>query len=351
MTDIKSPQQHIDINWYRVPIEKAVLRELNQRSDRKGLAQAVGHLALLTLTGGLTIYSAGRGAASWILVPLLLLVHGAFYNFLLNGFHELCHGTVFASRKLNAFFLKVYSALGFYNYIHFQQSHRRHHRYTLHAPYDSEVLLPIQHTLKGFFLCGFVNFRYRFNLRGYVRHARGIIVDPWQQKLFPDSKPELRQQLFGWARFTLLLHGVILLVSLILGVMMHPRWLLLPFVTTFARAFGQGLNFLLNETQHVGLSDNVPDFRLCARTILVNPFFGFLYWQMQYHIEHHMYAAVPFYNLPRLHRLIRHALPEPTRGIFATWRQIGDILAKQKVDPGFTYVPALPHTDSAANRT
>lgn len=123
--------------------------------------------------------------------------------------------------------------------------------------------------------------------------------------------------------------------------------MLLPFLTTFARLFGQGLNFLLNATQHVGLSDNVPDFRLCARTFLVNPFFGFLYWQMQYHIEHHMYAAVPFYNLPRLHRLIRHQLPEPTRGIIATWRQIGSILARQKTDPDYTYKPPLPESTNA----
>lgn len=43
--------------------------------------------------------------------------------------------------------------------------------------------------------------------------------------------------------------------------------------------------------QHAGLSDNVPDFRLCCRTMILNPFFRFLYWHMNYHTEHHMYAA------------------------------------------------------------
>lgn len=345
MPDIKSSSEHIDINWYRVPLDKHVLKELNRRSDLKGLAQSIGHLALLALTGFLVLYSAGRGLWSWLLVPLLLVVHGAFYNFLLNGFHELCHGTVFASRTLNEFFLKTYSLLGWYNYVNFQQSHRRHHRYTLHPPFDSEVVLPIRHSIKGFCKFAIINLRFRFNFRGYYRHARGIILDPWQQKLFPESKPELRKQLIGWARFTLLAHGLIILASILLGILVHPRWLLLPLVTTFARAFGQGLNFLLNETQHVGLSDNVPDFRFCARSIRVNPFFGFIYWQMQYHIEHHMYAAVPFYNLPRLNRLIRQQLPEPPNGVIATWRQIGWILARQKEDPAYTYKPALPPAD------
>ena len=44
-----------------------------------------------------------------------------------------------------------------------------------------------------------------------------------------------------------------------------------------------------------GLQDYVPDFRLCYRRFLVNPVVRFLYWHMNFHIEHHMYAAVPCY--------------------------------------------------------
>ena len=76
--------------------------------------------------------------------------------------------------------------------------------------------------------------------------------------------------------------------------------------------------FLCNNTQHVGLQDNVPDFRLCTRTILLNLVVRFLYWHMNFHIEHHMYAAVPCYNLGRLHEAIKHNLPRSPNGLLET---------------------------------
>ena len=45
----------------------------------------------------------------------VLFVHGTFYAFLLNGFHELCHSTVFKTKSLNTLFLYVFSFLGWYN--------------------------------------------------------------------------------------------------------------------------------------------------------------------------------------------------------------------------------------------
>ena len=39
------------ISWYRTPISRDLLNELNQRSDWRGLVQTVGFLGVLTLTG------------------------------------------------------------------------------------------------------------------------------------------------------------------------------------------------------------------------------------------------------------------------------------------------------------
>ena len=84
------------------------------------------------------------------------------------------------------------------------------------------------------------------------------------------------------------------------------------------------------------------DFRLCCRTFTLNPLVRFLYWQMNYHTEHHMYAAVPCYHLARLHRLIRHDLPPTPHGLLAVWREIAAILARQAKDPAYRHVVALP---------
>ncbi len=75
----------------------------------------------------------------------------------------------------------------------------------------------------------------------------------------------------------------------------------------------------------------------------------FLYWHMNFHIEHHMYAAVPCYHLGRLHRLVRHDLPHCPRGLVETWRQIAAIQKRQKSDPDYQFVAELPPPVSASS--
>ncbi|MEZ4615726.1 MAG: hypothetical protein R2867_09475 [Caldilineaceae bacterium] len=103
-------QKNSKINWYRSPLPRTTLNELNQRSDLRGLAQTLGHLGLLMLTGTMAWIAATSGQVSLLL--FLLLLHGTVYAFLLNGFHELCHGTVFRTKWLNTFFLYLFSFLG-----------------------------------------------------------------------------------------------------------------------------------------------------------------------------------------------------------------------------------------------
>lgn len=45
---------------------------------------------------------------------------------------------------------------------------------------------------------------------------------------------------------------------------------------------------------------------------------------VNFHVEHHLLAAVPYYRLPAMHRLLqgRGALPEPTAGYWAVMRMI-----------------------------
>ena len=82
--------------------------------------------------------------------------------------------------------------------------------------------------------------------------------------------------------------------------------------------------------------------RRCTRTIILSAPLRFLYWSMNYHIEHHMYAAVPCYNLRKLHEKIRHDLPPCPRGLIATWKQIIAIHRRQRADPSYPYLPDLP---------
>jgi fatty acid desaturase len=70
----------------------------------------------------------------------------------------------------------------------------------------------------------------------------------------------------------------------------------------------------------------------------------FLYWNMNFHIEHHMFAAVPFYNLPRLHALMAHDYPIPLPGFLAGMRRLFAIKREQAKNPSYIFVPEFPST-------
>lgn len=102
------------------------------------------------------------------------------------------------------------------------------------------------------------------------------------------------------------------------------------------------LQLLCNHPQHAGLKKDSPDFRLSCRTNYLHPVLRFLYWHMNYHIEHHTYAAVPCYNLGKLHELMKHDLPPVLNGLFPVWEEIIAIQYRQKHEPGYSYEQPLP---------
>ena len=323
------------IRWYRSPIAADDLARLNQRSDARGLAQTLGFLALLLCSGGIAWVAADR--AHWLIALALVYLHGALYAFLVNGFHELCHKSVFKTNTLNFLFRNVYAFLGWYSHVSFWASHQAHHRYTLHPPDDLEVVLPVKLTLRSYLAFAVINPRgFYLRMKNVIQLCFGNIESEWEQALFPPENVPGRRALFRWARLLLAGHLLIAAVSIYLG------WWMLPVLLTLAPFYGGGFQYLLNEAQHIGLSDEVTDYRINTRTILLNPLLGFLYWQMNYHIEHHMYAAVPFYNLAELHELIRDDLPDCPRGVSGTWAQVIPILRRQQREPGYQFVPELP---------
>jgi fatty acid desaturase len=329
------------INWYRSPIDREALRALSRRSNLKGFVQTLAYLGLYCLTAGTSLYALGRWP--WPVVVLLVFLHGTVAAFMINGVHELGHQTVFRSRWLNGLFMHLLAFLGWSNCEMFNVSHARHHAYTLHPPDDLEVVLPIKLMRQHFFKQGFINpLGPYYAVRDSLRIARGQFRGEWELTLFPPSDPQKRQAPRRWACTLLIGHGLIVAVSLYLHL-----WLV-PVLVTLGPFYGSWLQWLCNNTQHIGLMDNAPDFRLCCRTFIPNPFVRLLYWQMNYHTEHHMYPTVPCYNLGRLHATIRHDLPPCPIGIAAAWHEIAAILRKQEQDPTYQYVAPVPTPASAS---
>ncbi len=327
------------ISWYRTKLKPDVMKALHRRSDFKAFVQTVGYLAVLATTITASLYSSVHWP--WWVTVMLVFLNGMGFAFLINGVHELGHGTVFKTKALNEFFVRVLSFLGWINFQMFQESHMRHHRYTLHPPDDLEVVLPIRVLVANFFKLGIVNPLWFWGtMKTTVRVALGRFEGEWEHTLY-DNNPEAQRAAINWSRTLLAGH------ALVLAIAFYFQLWLLPVVITLAPFYGQWLFLLCNNTQHIGLQDNVNDFRLCCRTFTLNPVVRFVYWQMNYHIEHHMYAAVPCYNLGKLHQAIKHDLAPCPHGLVATWKEIAAIQKKQGEDPAYQHVPPLPNPVAA----
>jgi fatty acid desaturase len=94
--------------------------------------------------------------------------------------------------------------------------------------------------------------------------------------------------------------------------------------------------------QHGGLAEDVLDHRLNSRTVLMNPVSRWIYWNMNYHVEHHMFPMVPYHALPRLHALIRHDLPPANPSIPQAYGEMIRALIRQRREPGHFIRKTLP---------
>ncbi|MBI2517411.1 MAG: fatty acid desaturase [Opitutae bacterium] len=348
--------EQIKINWYRCKVDKALMSELMRRSDTRAFTQVLLQLALFAATGALAfkIHRHLDGNNWPWMLPLLLgvlFLHGTNGSFFGGcACHELSHKTPFATQGWNTFFLRLYAFLSWFDPVAYRASHIRHHQATTHRDHDGEVVLPqtldwqsVRFFLGAVAIDPLALFRlFRFWIAvadGNLGHD-GFFRAQWLQRVVPETDQKTRQEMIDWARTLLCGHLALAAVFILSG-----HWFLVV-VVNLGCLYSSWLTTLTGLPQHFGLASDTPDFRLCCRTYTCGPLPAFFYWNMQYHVEHHMFPAVPFYNLPRLRRAIAHDLPPATHGLWATWTQdILPVLRRQQADPNFVHVPPLPRNE------
>ncbi len=333
------------IGWYRTPIDPPLLKELNRRSNLKGFEQVLGYYGLYFGTMAAAVYS--FEARHWWLAALFVYLHGVVSAFAGGcALHELLHGTVFRTKWLNTLFLRFASLFSWWNHVWFGTSHPRHHAYTLHPPDDLEVTVPTQLPKSTpwvwYKVLVFNPFQAYESIKGCLDTARGQVNGKWNNQIFPLGDPK-REELIRWARVLLAFHASVLVASVALAVVLHI-WglLLLPIMLSCGPMTGGWLVYLMSMPQHYGLRDNVADFRTSCRTFTANPICRLLYWQMNYHLDHHMFPTVPCYNLKKLHAAIKHDLPPTPQGIWACWKGMLEINKKLRGDPTYKHDVELP---------
>mgnify|MGYP001180220760 FL=1 len=335
------------INWYRSPVDRDLLLRLMQRSDLKGAVQTLSHLGYFFSSALLAYWLYGQvNSDNWYWsFPLFLaamFLHGTMGPFMgLIAIHELQHRTVFKTRWLNYFFETVYAFISWSDHIWYRQSHAIHHQATCHAEFDGEVLLPVKFSLKHWQVwLGLLAWNPRttwLRLNTVWQHANGRLTGDWYQHVLPITDPALRRRHRNWARILIAGHVTLAIIFVATGLGF------LVVVFTLGTFYCSWLGFLTGVPQHYGLNSDVPDFRLNTRTYTCSWLPAFYYWNMQYHLEHHMYPAVPFYNLPALRQAIEDDLPPAAHGLFATWRELMLIKERIRTNPDFEVEFDLPN--------
>ncbi len=340
--------------WYRSHMDPEIFRALSRRSNAQGWLQAGGHLGIFLTTGALAWVFWAHGM--WVLFGVALFAHGTVASFFSGTApHELGHGTVFQTKWLNRAFLYVFSLIGWWNPFDYASSHTYHHRYTLHPDGDRENLLPLHPSVGRTFLLQMFTINLftqpgrTFGKGGLIasvtstlRDAMGRAADEavpsneWLNTLHADQPDQHRKSIL-WSRILLAFHGSVLLVSILTG-----QWVLI-LILSCASFIANWLSYAVGLTQHCGLRSEVADFRKNTRSVVLPKPVEFLYWHMNWHIEHHMYAGVPCYNLPRLHQAVREDMPKP-RTLREAWREMLETWRRQQSDPDYACDTPLPAT-------
>lgn len=302
----------------------AVLRALTTLDDR---AAALATLKTLGLA------SAGLAAAlawwtPWGVVPAVILIASQQHAMFVLA-HEAAHYRLFSDRRLNDAVGRVLAALPGLSMCAYRVVHRLHHNH-LYGAQDPDIALHGGYPRgKGYLLrklatdlAGLTAWKtYRYFFGAPAANAQTNVA----QRPLDDSSPALRRAALNdrWLVAAVQL-GMPLAIAALFGWQGLLRYLVLwvlPAVTVL-----QAILRLRAIYEH-GAPSGYASPLTAARTNLVGPLARLVMFphHVNYHIEHHLFPAVPHYHLPRLHAELRargileHA---EVRRFGETWRRI-----------------------------
>jgi fatty acid desaturase len=316
--------------WYKTDIPRARMKELMRRSDGPAMRDTILWIGLLIATGGLGAYFWG----TWWCVPFFF-VYGVLYG---SGgdsrWHECGHGTAFKTQWKND---AVYQLACFFmmrNPTVWRWSHSRHHTDTIIVGRDPEIVAmrppDMAKVIFNFFGILDVPQAMANMLRYTVGHLNGAEKDFIPQSEWP--------KVFRVARVWAAIYATVIAAGFWMGSILPLMLVGLP------RMYGAWHHLMTGLTQHVGLAEDVLDYRLNCRTVYINPFSRFVYWNMNYHVEHHMFPMVPYHALPELHKEMLADCAPPYRSFWHAYREILPTLLRQLKDPEFFVRRHLPPT-------
>ena len=316
--------------WYHTDIPRKQMKELMQRSDGPAIRDTIVWLGVMAVAAAGGIWFWG----TWWCVPFFF-VYGTLYGSSGDSrWHEAGHGTAFKTRWMNDVVYQIGSFMIMRNPVTWRWSHARHHTDTIIVGRITAISgsrpPDLVRVILNFF--GIVDVWY--SMGDLLRNAAGIIS--------PAEKSFIPEQEWPKAIRASRIHVAIYLATIVLALWLGS-WLPLMFIG-LPRMYGAWHGILTGLLQHGGLADNVTDHRLNSRTVYMNPISRFIYWNMNYHVEHHMFPMVPYHALPKLHELIKHDLPAPNPSMLHGYREMIPAFVRQLRNEDYFLKRELPPT-------
>ncbi len=324
--------------WYQAPVPRKRMKELMQRKDGPAIRDTLIWIAAFVVSAWLGIYF----WPTWAALPFFLAYGVLFGSSSDSRWHECGHRTAFKTTWMNDAVYYVACFMIMREPTVWRWSHSRHHTDTIIVGRDPEIAVMRPTVVLKVIGMFFGIPQVISTVKSLLNHSLGKIGAE-EATFVPKSE---RQKVYLTARIFLGIHIAVIALSIATGSII-PMLLAGPLPTMY----GAWLHIVTGLTQHAGLAEDVLDHRLNSRTVYMNPVMRFLYWNMNYHIEHHMFPMVPYHALPQLHEEIKPCCPPPYQSIAAAFREIIPAILRQVNEPGWYVERTLPVTELSAKAT
>ncbi|MBI4940802.1 MAG: fatty acid desaturase [Actinobacteria bacterium] len=317
--------------WFHSEVPRKRLKELMARSDGPAIRDTV-------IWVGLMVVCAAAGGVLWVhghpwAAAPLLLVYGVLYG---SGgdsrWHEAGHGTAFRTRWMDTGVYQLACFMMMRDPTAYRWGHTRHHTDTLIVGRDPEIQAMRPARLARMLGNLFGLYDVPVSLGKMVLHTAGRLTTD-EADTIPEQE---RFRTYRTARLWSLVYATTLATA-----MVTSSWLPLLLVGG-PRMYGTFMHIIYGLTQHAGLGENVLDHRLNTRSVRMNVVNRFLYWNMNFHVEHHMFPMVPYHRLPELHEQIKGDLAPMYPSIWAAYRELVPAVLRQLKDQSYYVRRDLP---------
>ncbi|MEM7206189.1 MAG: fatty acid desaturase [Pseudomonadota bacterium] len=299
-----------------IRLDRDQVKQLTQRRDLPGLVYLAQWVAALALTSTAVWYSMG---SHWIW--LAMFVHGILLSVPAYALsHETAHLSVFRTDRLNKIVLWITSLFYMEEPLHRRYTHANHHAYTWHTGKDLQMPFDTPMTFRGWLYeisgLSMLIFHTKVLWALSTKRYTPTILSAMSGKRLAESTRN--------ARIMVLIYLAIP-VAAYYGITWPIWFVVIP------HFLGTPVMLLFTLIQHVELQENSPSLVDSTRSFRTNWLGRFLYANMNYHCEHHLYPLVPFYSLPALNELVRDQLPEPDPGFFRTNLEVLDVVIRRSL--------------------